>query len=217
MSSSAIKTNFFVAALPLFLVILIDGVGLGLIAPVLTQMVIGDDSNFLPHTVSSHYRYLMYDIIFSSFMFCWFFGAAFLGDLSDQIGRKKSLFICLTGTFIGYLLSAFSILLSSVLIFILGRIISGLTAGSQSIAQAAIIDLSTDEHKARNIGIMLFFASLGFILGPLIGGFFSNPAIVHWFNTITPFYIAAGLAFLNIILLWIFFRETFEKTKKVEI
>ncbi len=75
-------------------------------------------------------------------MICWFFGAAILGDLSDSVGRKKSLMICLIGAFLGYLLSAIAIAFHNFWFLILGRIIAGFTSGSQPIAQAAIVDIS---------------------------------------------------------------------------
>ena len=96
----------------------------------------------------------------------------------------------------------------SITLLLLGRIISGLTAGSQPIAQAAIIDLSTPDTKARNIGFILFSLSLGFIVGPLLGGLFSNSNLVSWFDFSTPFYFAALISLLNLILLWCLFDET---------
>jgi MFS family permease len=155
----------------------------------------------------------MYNVIYGSvigiFMLCWFFGAAILGDLSDQIGRKKSLIICLIGAFLSYLISAFSVTLHSLTLFIIGRVIAGLTSGSQPVAQAAIIDLSTKETKTRNIGYILLALSLGFIFGPLIGGVLADHRIVSWFNFSTPFYFASMISFLNIILLVVLFKETY--------
>ena len=84
-------------------------------------------------------------------MLCWFFGSSLLGDLSDQVGRKKSLSICLIGSFLGYICAALSVSIGSMALMFFGRIVAGFTAGSQPIAQAAIIDSSEEAHKARNI------------------------------------------------------------------
>src|SRR5579872_2397994 len=147
------ETNFFILAGPLLLVLFIDGMGLGLVFPLINGLIFDKNSTFLANT---HFPPAMHNIIYgaiiSIFMLCWFFGAAILGDLSDQIGRKKSLIICLVGTFLSYLIAAFSVTFQSLTFFIIGRVIAGFTSGSQPIAQAAIIDLSKQEHKARNIG-----------------------------------------------------------------
>lgn len=200
--------NFFASAGPLLLVLLIDGMGLGLVFPILNGLLF--NSPFLAKTLASPaLQNLVYGAIVGIFMFCWFFGAAVLGDLSDKIGRKKSLQICLFGSFLSYLLSAFAVSFSSLSLLILGRIVAGFTSGSQPIAQAAIIDLSTPETKTRNIGYILFALSLGFILGPLLGGLLSDPSIVSWFNYSIPFIFAASISLLNMVLLAWLFNETF--------
>ena len=148
-------------------------------------------------------------------MFCWFFGAAFLGDLSDQIGRKKGLMICLVGAALSYLLSAIAVISNSYWLLIVGRIIAGFTAGSQSIAQAAIVDLSEPGHKARNLGLILFFSSLGFVFGPMVGGVLSDSSLSHWFNFAMPFHFAAIISTINAILLYFLFNETFFHEHKI--
>lgn len=209
--------SFFLAAAPLLLIIFIDSMGLGLVFPILNALIIDPNSHFLSPLVSETSRNFIFGCVVSVFMLCWFFGAAYLGDLSDQIGRKKSLLLCLVGACIGYLTSAFGVMIDSLALLVIGRIIAGFTAGSQVIAQAAIIDLSTPENKSRNIGSILFASALGFILGPLIGGFFSSSQMFSWFNFSTPLYFSAFISFLNAALLWILFRETFISKNKTSI
>lgn len=195
--------------LPLFLVLFIDGMGLGLLFPILNSLIIDPSAGFLPANISEGLRDFYYGLTIGIFMICWFFGAAVLGDLSDGIGRKKSLMICLVGAFLGYLLSAFAVVLQSFWALIAGRVIAGFTAGSQPIAQAAIVDVSSEEHKARNIGLILLSVSLGFVFGPVFGGMLSDPRLVSWFNFSTPLYFAAFISLLNAILLYFSFNETF--------
>lgn len=206
--------NFFIAATPLFLVLFIDSMGLGLVFPILNALVIDPQAHFIPD-LSANMRNIIFGLIIAIYMFCWFFGAAILGDLSDQLGRKKALMICLLGAIGGYVLSALSVIFHSFTLLILGRIIAGFTAGSQSIAQAAIVDMSSNEHKARNLGMMLFIISLGFIFGPLAGGILSDNDLLSSFNYATPFYFAALISFINAILLQLFFKETFTSTEKI--
>lgn len=209
--------EFFIAAAPLFLIIFIDSMGLGLVFPLLNAIIIDPTTHFFTHYVSPNFRNFIFGSTIGIFMLAWFFGASILGDLSDQIGRKKALLICLIGAFVGYFLSAIGVILKSYSLILIGRIVAGFTAGSQAIAQAAIVDISTPEHKARNLGLILFFMSLGFLFGPLIGGFLSNQAIMPWFNFAMPFYFAAAIASLNALLLWLFFKETFKQTAPIKI
>ena len=204
------KHTFFASAGPLLLVLLIDGMGLGLVFPIMNGLIFDPNSGFLPPSLlTPTMQNLIYGAIVGIFMLCWFFGAAILGDLSDKIGRKKSLMICLFGAFLSYLLSAIAVLSHSLTLLIIGRIVAGFTSGSQPIAQAAIIDLSSEEHKTRNIGLILLSLSIGFIVGPLFGGILSDSNFVSWFNFSIPFIFAAIVAFLNIGLLWWLFSETF--------
>lgn len=219
MSSSPIQKpgNFFIAAMPLFLVLFIDSMGLGLVFPILNALVFDPATHFISSTITGTTRNLLYGMTVGIYMFCWFFGAAFLGDVSDQIGRKKSIMVCLLGAFVGYLFSAIAVVMGSYTLLLTGRIIAGFTAGSQSIAQAAIVDLSQPETKARNLGLILFFTSLGFMVGPMLGGLLSASGLVSWFNYAVPFYFAATISLLNAILLYFFFHETFSVSAKLRI
>src|SRR3989338_9044223 len=151
--TSTIK--FIIAAFPLLLVLFIDGMGLGLVFPILNSMIMDPHSTVVSAHLSPNMRNLIFGSTIGVFMLCWFFGAAFLGDLSDQIGRKKSLMICLLGSSVGYILSILAVIFGSYALLIIGRIIAGFTAGSQPIAQAAIVDISKPGHKARNLGLIL--------------------------------------------------------------
>ncbi len=209
--------NFFLAAAPLFLVLFIDSMGLGLVFPILNTLVFDPHAHFIHANLNETMRNLLFGVTISIYMFCWFFGAAFLGDLSDQIGRKKSLMICLLGAVLGYLFSAFAVLLHSYSLLLVGRIVAGFTAGSQSIAQAAIVDLSEPQHKARNLGLILFFTSLGFVFGPMVGGVLSDAKLTHFFNYAMPFYFASAISLLNAVLLQLLFQETFFHEKKIQL
>lgn len=201
--------KFLLKGAPLFLIIFIDSMGLGLVFPIMTSLIMSSESHFLSANAPVFWRNFVYGFIVSIFMLCWFFGAAFLGDLSDKIGRKKSMLICLFGASFGYLISAIGVNFESISLLLLGRMIAGLTAGSQAIAQAAVVDISTEQERTQNIGLIIFFSSLGFVLGPLVGGFFSNNNIVSWFNFATPLYFAAFISFINIILLVWLYQEKF--------
>ncbi len=200
--------------MPLLLVLFIDSMGMGLFFPVLSSLIIDPSLHFLAGDYSIEKRQFIYGVIISVYMFSWFFGAAILGDVSDFIGRKKSLLICLGGAVLGYILAGISIAIHSIALMIIGRLIAGFTAGSQAIAQAAIVDISDAGNKTRNMSWMVLTLSLGFLMGPIIGGILSSPQLVSWFNYTIPMYFAAFISLLNIVLLSYLFNETFIPTKK---
>jgi len=211
------RSRSLLANFPLFIVLFIDSMGLGLLFPILNSIIVDPSSTFLPAMTSVAVRDFLYGLTIGIFMICWFFGAAILGDLSDTIGRKKALIICLLGSFVGYLIAGVAIWMHSLSLLLVGRVIAGFTAGSQSIAQAAIVDISSEERKARNIGLILLAISLGFVFGPIIGGVLSDVHLVRWFTFSTPMYFAAIISFLNALLLWFTFKETFRVTGKLRI
>ncbi|MCX7124613.1 MAG: MFS transporter [Gammaproteobacteria bacterium] len=211
------ETQSLLKVAPLFLVIAIDSMGLGILFPILSAMLISHHSQFLSIDTSNFLRELIYGVTIGIYMIAWFFGSAILGDLSDIMGRKKSLMICLIGATLGYVISAIAIGFHSILFLIVGRVLAGFTAGSQPIAQAAIVDVSAPENRARNIGYILLAVSIGFVLGPIMGGVLSNNHLVNWLNFATPLYFAGILSFLNCIVLYFTFSETFIRTKKIKI
>lgn len=209
MIKNTTNQSFFITAMPLFLVLFIDGMGLGLVFPLLNALIMDSHSSLLPSHFGDAIRNICFGSIVSIYMICWFFGASFLGDLSDQIGRRKALLLCLIGAFLGYVLSAISVLMHSLSLLLVGRVIAGFTAGSQPIAQAAIVDLSEPEHKVRNLGFILLSVCVGFIVGPLMGGILSNQHFSTHFNYVTPFYFASFISLINIVLLLTLMKETF--------
>ncbi len=211
------RQRSLMANFPLFIVLFIDSMGLGLLFPILNSLIIDPASTFLPAMTSISMRGFLYGLTVGIFMLSWFFGAAILGDLSDTVGRKRALVICLVGSFIGYFISALAIVYHSLTVLIVGRVLAGFTSGSQPIAQAAIVDISSPELKARNIGLILLAISLGFVFGPIFGGILSDPQLVSWFSFSTPLYFAAIISLLNAILLWYTFKETFHIVGKISI
>lgn len=201
------QQNRLIKAIPLFLIMFIDGMGVSLLFPILNGVILDPSHSILAHSISNNARNIAYGVVLASFMLSWFIGAPILSGLSDRIGRKKSLQISLMGAIAGYLLSGLAVFFRMFSLLILGRIVSGLTSGNQPVAQAAMIDLSNDKNKAFYIALILLVLSVAIVAGPLIGGVLSDSHIVSWFNDTTPLYAVALLSLINFIMLSCFFRD----------
>lgn len=204
---------------PCIFAIVIDALGFGLVYPVMTAIFTATHSPVLPADASLQIRNFYLGLGFMLYPLCMFFGTSFMGDLSDNYGRKKVLMICMGGICVSFLAMAIGVEFASITLLMLGRAFSGLMAGSQPIAQAAIADLSTPETKAKNMSIIALSYCAGSVLGPLIGGVTSDNALVSWFNFSTPFYFASALAFLALVWIALSFKETFisEVKKAIQI
>lgn len=211
------KRHHILSLAPLFLVLVIDTMGMGIIFPILGPLFMGTTDSILPLTASAVVRQYWYGATLLSWSILMFIGAPFLGDLSDKLGRKKVLLLSLAGTGVGFAVSALGIDLHNVWILMIGRFIAGFFAGSQPIAQAVIADVSTSEDKVLNMSMIIFANCLGFIFGPIVGGYFADNHLVHWFTFSTPFYAAAGLALLNAFVLLFTLRETYTPNKAVKL
>ncbi|OYK80064.1 MFS transporter [Coxiella burnetii] len=203
------KSNTKIATLfSLMMVLFLDGMGQGIVFPILSQALIDPQQHVLIATATPEMRNLWYGILIGVFFLCWFIGAALLSDLSDKSGRKKALIICLIGSLLGNFVAALAFTLHSLWLLLVGRMLVGFTNGSQPIAQAAVVDISPKNKLSRYLGYVIMAVSIGLIAGPLIGGFLSDHDYVRWFSYSTPLYFAALLAFVNILLLIIYFKET---------
>lgn len=208
----------FMARLSLMMVVFVDVMGQGLILPVISTLLIDPSSKFLSADTGHGTRELLYGLLIGIFYVFWFFGAAYISKLSDYIGRKNGMVICLIGALAGYILTVIAIEISSFALLLLGRAISGFTAGNQPIAQAALVDISrSDEERTRNMGKVVAAMALGLVAGPLIAGLLSSPAILGSYATLElPFMVATGLVFITILLVLFYFHDTRVERRKID-
>jgi DHA1 family tetracycline resistance protein-like MFS transporter len=194
----------------IFLTVLVDLIGVGILIPVMPQLLANPDS---PHYLlnaayASGRGFVLLGALTAVFPLMSFLAAPILGQLSDRFGRRRVLAVCLAGTAIGYALFAVAILLKNIPLLFLSRILDGITGGNISVAQAAVADISKPEDRAKNFGLLGAAFGLGFILGPFIGGKLADPNVVSWFDATTPFWFAAILAAFNLASVLLFFPET---------
>lgn len=166
----------------IFITVLIDCIGIGIIFPVAASIVT-EVSHVSVNEATTYSGWMM-----ASYAIMQFFFSPVLGGLSDRFGRRPVLLLSLMGLGIDYLFLATA---STLPLLFLGRIIAGICGASFQTSFAYIADVSPPEKRAQNFGMIGAAFGLGFIIGPFIGGMFSE------FGTRAPFIAAAGLSLVN--------------------
>jgi len=207
------RTSLF----PLFFTVFLDLLGLGIVIPIFAPLFLDPVGGLFSFQTGLSTRTMLLGFLLAVYPLAQFFGAPFLGALSDRFGRKKILQLSLLGTLFGYLLLAAGILLKSLPLLFIARAIDGFTGGNISIAQSSISDLSDEKSRTRNFGFIGMAFGLGFIIGPFIGGKLADPTILSWFNYATPFWFAAILAGINLVLVQLRFRETLHSRRETHL
>lgn len=197
---------------PIFIVVFVDLLGFSLILPL------------LPYYAEAYgASATLVGFLVASYAAASLFGAPLLGRLSDKFGRRPILLISVVGTLIGFLLLGFAGSIGSgiatlfslpsaniaiLAVLFLSRVLDGLTGGNISVAQAYISDVTDAKNRAKGLGLIGAAFGLGFIIGPAVGGFLST-----WGYS-TPAFVAAGLAFLNLISIYFWLPESLSKSRQ---
>lgn len=211
------RLKTFLRIAPCLLAIIVDYAGFGLVYPLVSAMFTETHVEVFPYIHALALKNFYLSLAYLLYPLGMFFGASFLGDLSDAHGRKKVLELAMMGIFLSFMLMAFGVLFHLLSIFLLGRLLSGLMAGSQPLSQAAVADVSTSENKASNMSIVMLTNCVGVIFGPLIAGLFSSQLFIKEFGFSVPFFIAAFLALIAFFWILLGFKETYLHTEKAKI
>lgn len=195
-------------------VVFVDSMGWGIAFSVFAALFLSNPTNILPAAVSDSSRYMIYESLLAIYSVFMFFFAPVLGGVADRFGRKPGLKISMVGLTFGFLLGAWGCYWGSIWFLVAGRIISGATAGSLSIAQAAAVDISNEDNKAFNLSILMLANCLGFSLGPVLGDLLLNINVAPVGTT--TFLIGAIMSAIGFFGIKYFFEETFVPVKKGE-
>src|ERR1017187_7882564 len=166
----------------IFITILIDIIGFGIIIPVIPKLITQLTGGTLSEA-SLYGGWLLFAFSISQFLF-----SPVLGNLSDQYGRRPILLFSLFGVGLDYVALAFA---PTIAWLFIARIFAGITGASISTASAYIADISTPEKRAQNFGLIGVAFGVGFIIGPVIGG------ILGHYGARIPFIAAGILTFIN--------------------
>jgi len=205
-----IKTS---ALMSVLLVVLLDMIGIGLVIPLLSPILL-ETNTFLGPADDFAYRSMILGFLIAIYSFAQFLGSPIFGSLSDKYGRKPVMLWSLWGRFGGYLLMVAGMMMASLELLFIGRFITGFTGGNISVAMSAISDVSTKETKSANFGYVGVAFAIGLVLGPFLGGILSDSSLVPWFNETTPFITTALLSLINILVLQKYFQETWTRLDK---
>jgi MFS family permease len=197
----------------LFLTVLIDLLGVGIILPLLPYYAKIVEQSSIPWLADN--RAMVVGALTASFALMQFLFAPLLGALSDRYGRRPVLLISLLGTGVAYILFGLAEYLSflgvemvlAMLFF--ARILDGITGANISTAQAYIADVTTPENRAKGMGMIGAAFGLGFMLGPALGGLLSTISLA------TPAFVAAGLALANVLFGYFNLPESLPPERRV--
>ncbi len=181
------------AMLFIFITIVIDATGLGIILPTLPDLI-AETSNVELGESKMYAGYIA--MVYAAMQFIF---APIIGGLSDRYGRRPVLLMSLFGLAIDYVIMFYA---PSLFWLVIGRCISGMFGASYSTATAYIADISTKETRTKNFGMVGAAFGVGFIIGPAIGGILGDVGIR------VPFLFAAGLSFVNFIYGIFVLKET---------
>lgn len=177
--------------LPLFLVVVIDAMGMGILLPLLPF--------YAKHFNASD---AVVGLLFASFSVCQLIAGPILGKSSDRFGRKFVLIFSQLGSFLSFLLLANA---SSLAMLFLARILTGFTSGNISVAIAYAIDSSSTSRRKQAIGIIGAAIGVGMVFGPSLSAFGARWGLQ------APIWIAVGLSLLSLLVNIIFLPKSAPK------
>ncbi|MFN8504180.1 MFS transporter [Kouleothrix sp.] len=178
----------------IFMIMLLDIIGLTIIIPV---------APFIVQRFSSDA--FMVTALTGIYAAAQFLAAPAIGKISDRVGRRPVLLVCVFGSAIGYFIFGVG---GALWVLLLARVIDGISGGNMSTAGAYIADISTPEERPANFGLIGMAFGLGFIVGPALGGALSQISID------APAFAAGVLALASVALIYAWLPESLPPARR---
>ncbi len=191
----------------------INAMSIGLVFPIFAPLFTQANEPLFAVGTSLTTQSFFYTMILAVPTFFMVFGAPFWGKMSDRIGRKKVLVIGLLGIAASFLLSSYGIWAGSLILLFISRALAGYMDGTEAVAQASIAEVSSSADKVRNMAYATFAGTIGFIIGPILGGFLAEPALTGRFHYEVPFILSLVLTLINAVTLYVFLPK--QSTKAI--
>lgn len=182
----------------LVMTVMLAVAGFSLPSPVLAPLLLDPTHGMLTPEASDWSRKVWLGVIMGLYPLFQLVGSPWLGRLSDRYGRKPLLLLSLAGVLAGYALMALGIAWRSLPLLLLSRIVEGLCNGNIAIVQAMAADLAGKEHKTRSFAWINIGMNLGWVVGPMIGGY---AAVISGDYSLAA-WLAVGMTLLNLLLVY---------------
>jgi DHA1 family tetracycline resistance protein-like MFS transporter len=181
---------------PIFMIVFVDILGLGITIPVL-PLFAKNDLGAPAWQITA-----LTSVYFAAMLLA----GPVLGRLSDRYGRRPVLIASQAGTFTALLLTGSAV---GIFMIYIARLIDGLTGGNISVAQAYLSDITDEKNRARGLGIVNAAFSAGFVFGPAFGS-----VLAAQFGPRVPFFAAAGMSLITILLSTFLLPESLPPEKR---
>ena len=194
----------------LFAILLVDQLDAGMMMPILPQLLTDAESEVLliDPARTEGLGALLVALLGAAYALPAFFAQPLLGQLADRHGRKPLLIASFASSAASFFPFAWGATSGSVALLIVARVVDGIAAGNLLVAQAAVGDVTDEDSRTRYFGYFTASLSLGFVIGPLAGGYLGDPELASWTGPAAAFLVAGGLNVAALAGFALLFRET---------
>ena len=179
----------------IFATVFIDLTGFGILIPILPTFA----------TKQLSMNDFEIGMVVAIFSLCQFIFNPVLGRFSDKVGRRPIIIGSLAVTAVSYIIFSFA---DSFLVLMLSRFLAGIGGSNIGVAQAYIADVTEKEERSKGMGLIGAAFGLGFVFGPMIGGFLSK-----YSYTVAGFG-SASFSFMAMLFSFFLLPESLKEKKK---